>query len=275
MTEEEMILNNIPLIYDVINKMHLYWNTDDEYQQYYDDGMIGLISGVRTFDESKGYKLSTYLYTCISHEISKGIAKKTNSKNNANNNTISLNSTITDEIEQELYEIIPDEKVNVEKEIEQKVQLEAIHKALETLNDKEALMFKMYYGLDGYEPKKQKEIAEEFKITQSYVNRIINKTTYKIREKVKNIERKIIMSEKETSIFKTKEQINPLDEINNILLEQLRRLRNVDFNDKEMSKLEIARSNAISSTSKVILQTIGVQMIVQKKQINLPMIGEK
>ena len=67
-------------------------------------------------------------------------------------------------------------------------------------------------------------------------------------------------------------RINPLDEINIILMEQLQRLRKLDITDQEVSKIEIARGNAISNTSKTILQTIGVQMLTDKQRYTVPMI---
>lgn len=65
-----------------------------------------------------------------------------------------------------------------------------------------------------------------------------------------------------------KENKNILQQVNSILLEQLNTLKNLDLNDKEYSKMEIARSNAVSNTSKIILQTIGVQMMADRRNYN-------
>ena len=112
------------------------------------------------------------------------------------------------------------------------------------------------------------EIAEELNVSQSYVARKINQIANKIKLRVEKKEREVIVGE-QTTIFKTTPTGDPLQEVNVILLEQLQRLRNLDLEETENSKLEIARSNAIASTSKTILQTIGIQMLVQKQQNNL------
>ena len=67
MTEEELILNNLGLIYKVIKDLKCYWRTEDEFQDYYDAGLEGLIMGAKTYDGSS--KPSTYLYPCIKNMI--------------------------------------------------------------------------------------------------------------------------------------------------------------------------------------------------------------
>lgn len=77
---------------------------------------------------------------------------------------------------------------------------------------------------------------------------------------------KNVITFKETQ--EQKEEKNILQQVNSILLEQLNTLKNLDLNDKEYSKMEIARSNAVSNTSKIILQTIGVQMMADRRNYN-------
>lgn len=82
------------------------------------------------------------------------------------------------------------------------------------------------------------------------------------------------MKDKNKSV-KSIEKENVLDEINTTLLESLRRLRKLDTNNKEETALEIGRSNAISLTSRTILQTVGVQMLAKKQQYKLPELENK
>lgn len=59
---DELILNNIPLIKKCIKDMRLYWNTEDEFQDYYDAGLLGLINGAKTYNESKARQSQVHIY---------------------------------------------------------------------------------------------------------------------------------------------------------------------------------------------------------------------
>ena len=55
---------NEKLIWDVIHKMNCEANED-----LYQIGSIGLINAIQHFDESRGFKFSTYASACIRNEI--------------------------------------------------------------------------------------------------------------------------------------------------------------------------------------------------------------
>lgn len=62
------------------------------------------------------------------------------------------------------------------------------------------------------------------------------------------------------------ENINKmLDQANEMLFEQMKRLKELDTSKKELAETEIQRGNALSNTSKTLLQTIGIQMAIQKQ----------
>ena len=85
------------------------------------------------------------------------------------------------------------------------------------------------------------------------------------------------MKEKKKSEKNNENQnkINPLDRINTILMEQLERLSELDPTDTQNATTEIARNNAISTTSKTILQTVGIQVMIQKNHCTTPLIDKK
>ena len=56
-----------------------------------------------------------------------------------------------------------------------------------------------------------------------------------------------------------------LDQANEMLFEQMKRLKELDTSKKETAETEIQRGNALSNTSKTLLQTIGIQMAIQKQ----------
>lgn len=71
----ELVMKNQNLIRSVIrDKFHVY-------HEYYDDmmqeGMIGLIKAVASYDPDKGAQLSTFAYLCIKNEIQKFVSECT------------------------------------------------------------------------------------------------------------------------------------------------------------------------------------------------------
>ena len=81
MEENSLIEEHKGLIYLAIKENHIYWKTEDEYQDYIDAGYDGLLQGIRTYDTTKGIKPSTYYYTCIKNEMIKVITLKNRKKN--------------------------------------------------------------------------------------------------------------------------------------------------------------------------------------------------
>lgn len=186
MNEEQMILNNLPLIYKSIKKMRLRWETEDEWQDYYDSGLIGLIKGIRTFDESKGYTLSTYLIPCIENEIKHYLSSKNALvRQNINGRDISINEFLGDEENDEKLSILQDKRVSVEKEAIRNVQIDEIIHCLNKMeNKKDVVVTKLYYGLDGFPELNYKEIASLFKVS-------INMIMMRIERAIRNIKKEI------------------------------------------------------------------------------------
>ena len=56
------------LIPKVIKDINCQYRSQDEWQEYFDAGEIGLVIAINTFDINRGDK-STYFYTCIKHNI--------------------------------------------------------------------------------------------------------------------------------------------------------------------------------------------------------------
>ena len=185
MNEEEMILDNLPLIYHTIKKMHLNWRTEDEWQDYYDSGLIGLINGVKSFDENKGYTLSTYLIPCIENEIKHHLVSKTALRRlNVKGKDIALNK-IMNEDEEEILDFLPDRRVNVEKEAIKNVQIDEIIYHLNIMeNKKDALVTKLYYGLDGFSEMNYREIGVVFKVTGRCIEQ-------RVKRAIKNIKKEM------------------------------------------------------------------------------------
>ena len=80
MTKEEknkLAEENLGLVYAVVNKKINYEKvTEDERENYIEEGMIGLARAINTFNHNRGTKFSSYAFVCIEHEICKYIKKQ-------------------------------------------------------------------------------------------------------------------------------------------------------------------------------------------------------
>lgn len=172
MTEEQMILDNLSLIYHTIKKMHLKWKTEDEWQNYYENGLIGLIKGVKTYDSNKGYKISVYLIPCIENEIKHYLSNKNALvRQNINGRDISINEFLDNEDYEEKLSILQDKRINVESEAIKNVQIDEIIDCLNKMeNKKDVVVIKLYYGLDGFPELNYSEIARLFKVSDNMIH---------------------------------------------------------------------------------------------------------
>ena len=173
MTEEQqnLVIDNMRLVYHLIKK----YNYDEDYASI---GMIGLIKGVKSFDSSKGYQLSTYLCTCIINEIR---CSHRSTKNHPPN-PLSLDEySVTENIP--LLDCIPDTSINIEADLIKKETYDRLNKAIMKLNDKERDIIISLYGLYGHKRKKQVELVDKYNHSQGYISR----SHKKIIEKLKRI----------------------------------------------------------------------------------------
>ncbi|WP_051280066.1 sigma-70 family RNA polymerase sigma factor [Anaerovorax odorimutans] len=68
-------------------------------------------------------------------------------------------------------------------DIDNKMQVKKLYRAIhDILSDRERLIIIKRYGLEGQEPKTQREVAKELGISRSYVSRIEKKAVLRMRE---------------------------------------------------------------------------------------------
>lgn len=175
--KENLILDNINLIYYVLKQLNLYEKCDD----YFDVGMIGLVKAANTYDENSGYAFSTYAYTVIMHEIHYYIRKENCAKRQ--HSDISLSKVVYDDGKKvmTLGDIIPSD-INIEQEICEKESIEELYKCIQKLEAQEKVILIYYYGLYNTRKHNQSEIAEELCISQTYVSRIIKRAKKKLKK---------------------------------------------------------------------------------------------
>lgn len=170
MTEEQqnLVIDNMRLVYHLIKK----YNYDEDYASI---GMIGLIKGVKSFDSSKGYRLSTYLCACINNEIR---CSYRNTKNHRN--TLSLEDCLVKE-NIKIIDCISDTSANIEDNLIKKETYDRLNKAIMKLDNEERDIIISLYGLYGHERKKQVELVNKYHYSQSYLSRLHKKIIEKLK----------------------------------------------------------------------------------------------
>ena len=89
-----------------------------------------------------------------------------------------------------LSDILGTSEDMIYKDIEREVDRKLLRKALEKLSDREQIIIKMRFGLDGTEgeEKTQKEVADELGISQSYISRLEKKIMKRLKKEMIRLE---------------------------------------------------------------------------------------
>lgn len=181
LAEEKLIRHNLRLVAHITKK---YKNSNIDADDLISIGSIGLMKAIKTFSYEKGNSFSTYASRCIENEI-----LMTFRADKKNANAVYLEDVISidkDGNDLSLYEILQDNSTNVEKDVENKIIYKKIEKIiLEKLSNREKDILIRRYGLMGNIPKTQIELAEEMKISRSYISRLEKKALVLIKNQLK------------------------------------------------------------------------------------------
>lgn len=176
--KENLILDNINLIYYVLKQLNLYEKRDD----YFDVGMIGLCKAADTYNTDKKAAFSTYAYSVIMNSVLHEIRRENSNKQKINNDTISLSKPVSIDGDREiLLEDVLSNDINIEEEICYKETLEELDKCIDELPPREKVILIYYYGLYGTRRCNQQEISKELCVSQCLVSRHIRKAEKRLR----------------------------------------------------------------------------------------------
>ncbi len=143
-------------------------------------GTIGLIKAINTFKADKNIKLATYASRCIENEILMYLRK-----NNSSKITVSFDEPLNvdwDGNELLLGDILGSDADSVDKKIEEEVDYQLLHRALERLSRREKQIMELRDGLGGRKELTQKEVADLLGISQSYISRLEKKIIARLRK---------------------------------------------------------------------------------------------
>lgn len=168
---------NLRLVAHIVKK---YMSPERDIDDMISIGTIGLIKAINTYDIEKGHRLVTYASRCIENEILMLLRQE---KKNARD--ISLYEPIgTDKEGNEisLLDIIDNQSESIPNQFIQKDCIKQLYESIPiTLSEQEQLVISMRYGILGYQPHTQKEVADNLSISRSYVSRIEKKALLKLR----------------------------------------------------------------------------------------------
>lgn len=176
-----LIERNLRLVAHVAKK---YSTAKVEQDDLISIGTVGLIKGINSFKIEKGARLSTYVSRCIDNEILMHLraTKKLGAE-------VYLNEPIgkdKDDNVVTLQEVLENNERNIEEEVDIKMKIKLLcQKMKEILKDRERTILELRFGLGGYKPKTQNEIAEMMGISRSYVSRIETKAIDKLAQEIK------------------------------------------------------------------------------------------
>ena len=176
-----LIEHNLRLVAHMTKK---YYSQIDDADDLISIGTIGLIKGINTFQRDKGVRLTTYASRCIENEILMYFRSRRKSAGD-----LSLSEAIETDGDSGALSLL--DVVSVEEDLDEQLceseLCSELRRAIDrTLDEREQRIITLRYGLDGKEPRTQKETADLCQISRSYVSRLEKHALEKLRRALKD-----------------------------------------------------------------------------------------
>jgi RNA polymerase sporulation-specific sigma factor len=178
-----LIERNLRLVVYIARKFE---NTGVGIEDLVSIGTIGLIKAVNTFDPQKKIKLATYASRCIENEILMYLRR-----NNKTRSEVSFDEPLNidwDGNELLLSDVMGTEVDVISRPIEEEVDKQLLHLAMNRLTSREKLIMELRFGIDNGEEKTQKEVADRLGISQSYISRLEKRIIRRLRKEFSRLE---------------------------------------------------------------------------------------
>lgn len=174
---DKIIRHNLRLVSHIIRKYYSSYESADELLSI---GSLGLIKAVDSFKPTFGTRFATYGAKCVQNEILMFFRGK-----KKRGMEISINDQI--DVDKDgnplTYMDIISAPETMESDLDLKIHIERLRELVDTLllpREKEIIILR--YGLMGYQPKTQREVARYLGISRSYVSRIEKRALEKMKE---------------------------------------------------------------------------------------------
>ena len=173
---DKLVEHNLRLVAHVVKK---YYAAREDQDDLISIGTIGLIKAVSSFDPDKGARLSTFAARCIENEILMYFRATKKQQGE-----LSLSDPIDTDKEGNalsLMDVIAMEDTMSE-DLDARESGARLRAAMaKALTGQESRILTLRYGLDGRDPRPQREIAGLCGISRSYVSRIEKRAMEKLR----------------------------------------------------------------------------------------------
>ena len=172
-----IIERNLRLVSHIIKK---YYSSHPAADELLSVGSLGLIKAVDSFKSELGTRFATYGARCIQNEILMYFRSQRKA-----HNEISINDQI--DVDKDGNPLTSLDVIAVDEERTETIDLDIYKEKLqkliqEKLNEREKKIIFLRYGLAGYKPLTQREVALHLKISRSYVSRIEKKALEILKE---------------------------------------------------------------------------------------------
>ena len=173
---DTIIEHNLRLVPHIIKKYYSTYESPDELLSV---GSLGLVKAVDSFKNEYGTKFATYGARCIQNEILMFFRSQKKLQNE-----VSINEQI--DIDKEgnplTYLDIISTDESIADDIDMKMHIDRLRVLVErVLDPREREIIVLRYGLKGFRPRTQREVAEYLGISRSYVSRIEKKALGELR----------------------------------------------------------------------------------------------
>ena len=179
--KEEYIKGNLRLVLSVIKRFHSSNENPDDLFQI---GCIGLIKAINTFKVDKKIKLATYASRCIENEILMYLRRNSKTKTE-----VSIDEPLNvdwDGNELLLSDILGTDEDIIYRDLENEVERKLLRKALGKLSRRERMIIELRFGLNhpSGQEMTQKEVADLLGISQSYISRLEKKIIGRLKKEI-------------------------------------------------------------------------------------------
>ncbi len=179
---DKLIIHNIRLVlHEVTNRFR---NIDYDKKDLVSIGSIGLVKAVNTYDITKEVKFATYAVRCIDNEILMFLRKVKHDKNIDSIDKVLFYGK--DGSELKLEDILSDDS-DLVIDHENSETYKIIRQLINQLPDRDKEIIMLHFGFYNDRIYTQKEIADKFHISQSYVSRVITKIVNKLGKQLESV----------------------------------------------------------------------------------------
>ena len=179
---QTLVERNLRLVVYIAKKFE---NTGVDLDDLVSIGTLGLIKAVNSFNSDKDIKLATFASRCIENEILMHLRKISKTKND-----VSLEDPINIDSECNilmLEDVLSSEEETIIDKLQKETEEKMLEESFKKLTLKEQELIKLRFGVFGGEKKTQKEIADYFGISQSYISRLEKKIMDKLKYEMEKL----------------------------------------------------------------------------------------